>query len=125
MTGKSLLPLARGEVDKVRDFAVAGYHRFSASIITEDWSFIHWLKPEPIGGTWRSSRELVTLAGTLDGEEMWTCTPGSLAEVPKFDELYDRQADPSQLRNIAAQDPARAAELYAQLREFMAELRTS
>ena len=43
MTGKSLLPLCRGEVDKVRDFAVAGYYNLSWSIITEDWSFIHWV----------------------------------------------------------------------------------
>ncbi|MBO4318506.1 MAG: sulfatase-like hydrolase/transferase, partial [Mailhella sp.] len=43
MTGKSLLPLCRGEVEKVRDFAVAGYHNLSWSIITEDWSYIHWI----------------------------------------------------------------------------------
>ncbi len=43
MQGKSLLPLCRGEVEKVRDFAIAGYYSFSWSIITEDWSFIHWL----------------------------------------------------------------------------------
>ncbi len=42
--GKSLLPLARGEVKKVRDFAIAGYHKYSWSIITEDWSYIHWTK---------------------------------------------------------------------------------
>ena len=46
MQGKSLLALAKGEVDKVRDFAIAGYHKFSWSIITEDWSFIHWLNKE-------------------------------------------------------------------------------
>ena len=44
--GQSLLPLAKGEVDKVRDFAIAGYHRYSASIITEDFSFIHWTKQD-------------------------------------------------------------------------------
>ena len=44
MQGKSLLPLAQGEVDKLRDFAIAGYHGFSWSIITEDWSYIHWLR---------------------------------------------------------------------------------
>jgi len=46
MQGKSLLPLAKGEVDKLRDFAIAGYFRYSASLITEDWSFIHWLRPD-------------------------------------------------------------------------------
>ncbi|WP_303236653.1 sulfatase [uncultured Bilophila sp.] len=43
MQGKSLLPLMRGEVDKVRDFAVAGYYDYSWAIYTEDWSYIHWL----------------------------------------------------------------------------------
>ena len=46
MQGKSLLPMIRGEVEKVRDFAIAGYFRYSWSIITEDWSFIHWLKDD-------------------------------------------------------------------------------
>lgn len=46
MQGQSLLPLAKGEVEKVRDFAIAGYFRYSWSIITEDWSYIHWLKEE-------------------------------------------------------------------------------
>jgi len=46
MQGENLLPLAKGEVDKVRDFAIAGYFRYSWSIITEDYSYIHWLKDE-------------------------------------------------------------------------------
>ena len=46
MQGQSLLPLATGAVDKVRDFAIAGYYRYSAAIYTEDWSFIHWLRPD-------------------------------------------------------------------------------
>ncbi|MHB1134972.1 MAG: sulfatase [Chloroflexota bacterium] len=150
MTGKSLLPLARGEVDKVRDFAVAGYNRFSASIITEDWSFIHWTRPEERRisdsiheiygrGIEKTSRGVVSLnmpgigdveermraAATLDGEEQWTCTPGSVAEVPERDELYDRRVDPFQLRNLAAEKPGMASDLYARLREFMAELRTT
>jgi hypothetical protein len=29
-----------------RDFAIAGYFRYSWSIITENWSFIHWLKED-------------------------------------------------------------------------------
>lgn len=44
MQGKSLLPLVFGEVDKVRDFAIAGYYPYSWSIITEDWTYIHWNK---------------------------------------------------------------------------------
>ncbi len=43
MQGKSLLPLCRGEVESVRDYAIAGYYGFSWSIITEEWSYIHWI----------------------------------------------------------------------------------
>jgi arylsulfatase A-like enzyme len=149
MTGKSLLPLAKGEVDKLRDFAIAGYFRYSVSIVTEDWSFIHWLRPEEKNvvdqkfqlyraGTIKTSGHLNSLMGetvselkrhlkeaTLDGEEQWTCTPGSLAKVPERDQLFDRKADPFQLKNIASKDPKRAKELFDQLREFMAELRTT
>ncbi len=46
MQGKSLLPLVRGEVEKVRDFAIAGYNKYSCSLINHDWSFIHWLKED-------------------------------------------------------------------------------
>ena len=53
MQGKSLLPLIRGEVKKVRDFAIAGYYSYSWSIITEDWSFIHWLRPDEDGRAMR------------------------------------------------------------------------
>jgi len=149
MQGQSLLPLARGELEVARDCAIAGYFRYSASIITKDWSFIHWLRAEEqsIGdsrfGIYR--RDMVRTSGhveriwgqpvnelqkrlqeaaTLDGEDQWTCTPGSVASVPERDMLFDRQADPFQLNNIAAKDPERASELYARLREFMAELRT-
>ena len=36
--GKSLVPLIHGEVDRLRDCAIAGYYNFSWSIITDDWS---------------------------------------------------------------------------------------
>lgn len=155
--GKSLLPLAKGEVDKLRDFAIAGYHRYSASIITDDFSFIHWNRPDErkmseslmqiYGAGIRehsahlapmlkgddltsnflrsAAEERLKQAATLDGEDQWTCTPGSVAEVPEKDVLFDRQADPFQLNNIASKDPKKAEELYQTLREFMAELRTS
>ncbi|MFR4119014.1 MAG: hypothetical protein ACLT2T_09355 [Bilophila wadsworthia] len=32
MQGHSLLPLAKGDVEKVREFAIAGYFRYSWSI---------------------------------------------------------------------------------------------
>ena len=44
MQGKSLLPLMRGDVEKVRDFAISGYFNFSWSIITDDLSYIERAK---------------------------------------------------------------------------------
>ena len=163
MQGKSLLALARGEVDKVRDFAVAGYYRYSWSIITDEWSYIHWLKDDEKSvaesmfeiygkGTLASSSHLadnpLAKAGpqmnaeqrkaknaaatgygegvaALDGEAQWTCTPGSIAEVPARDELYSRIDDIDQLNNVASRHPEVAAELLKKLRLFMSELRAS
>ena len=46
MQGHDLLPLAKGEVDKVYDFAIAGYHGYSWALYNEDWTYIHWVKKE-------------------------------------------------------------------------------
>ncbi len=48
MQGKSLLPLVFGQVEKVRDFAIAGYYPYSWAIFTDDWSYIHWNKERNI-----------------------------------------------------------------------------
>ena len=158
MQGKSLLALARGEVEKVRDFAIAGYYRYSWSIITDEWSYIHWIKDDEKSvaesmfeiygkGTLASSshlgkagpqmneeqRKAKNTAATgygegvaaLDGEDQWTCTPGSIAEVPARDELYSRIDDIDQLNNVASKHPEVAAELLRKLRLFMSELRAS
>jgi hypothetical protein len=153
MQGKSLLPLATGEVEKVRDFAIAGYHRYSASIITEDWSYINYLRPdektiaemkdgfyrvdamktmghlggkvmgESVGDVEKRLKEREAIM-TLDGEDQWTCTPGSIADLPDTDEMFDRKADPFQLNNIIKKDKKRAEELYDQIREFMGQVIT-
>ncbi|MBN2060665.1 MAG: sulfatase [Deltaproteobacteria bacterium] len=159
MTGKSLIPLMKGEVEKVRDFIITGYHKFSAAIYTEDFSYFHWRKPtdkangvgvefftenmakalKSVGALERgkdvdavvarlqnesiSSEEAeYKQAATLDGEDMWTCTPGSVADVPEKDELYDHQADPFQLNDIAEKNPKKARELFDTLRDFMADI---
>ncbi len=44
MQGKSLLKMMTGEEEKVRDFAIAGYYKYSWAIYTEDYSYIHWVK---------------------------------------------------------------------------------
>jgi len=174
MQGKSLVPLMRGEVDKVRDFAIAGYHKYSWSIITDDYSYIHWVKKdndmnvlETMDGMYGEQNEFVDhldpdvlrAAGidydglnasrsgedgeeddkgfknealekhrkeaTLDGEDQWTCTPGSVAEVPETDELYCRKTDPFQLNNIIDKEPELAKKMFEDLRLFMTELRAS
>ena len=152
--GKSLLPIARGEVEKVRDFAIAGYYKYSWSIITDEWSYIHWLKKEQetlleaafeiyardsiktqehaTKGAHFLPEDLLNPAiaeyigaATLDGEDQWTCTPSSIAELPARDELYDRKKDPSQLNNVIDEHQDEAKELYYRLRAFMAELMTT
>lgn len=158
MQGFSLLPLAKGEVAKVRDFAIAGYYKYSWSIITDEWSFIHWLKADEgtnaenlfemygkevhkagaylgMKGTMiniddvdKAQKEATQLhqeAASLDGEDQWTCTPGSTVEVPERDELYSRKTDSLQLNDVSAEHPEVTQELLKQLREFMSELRTT
>ena len=77
-----------------------------------------------MGETISDLQKRMKQAASLDGEEQWTCTPGSRAEVPKNDLLFDRLEDPFQLKNIRDKDPKRALELSETLREFLAELRT-
>ncbi len=155
MQGFSLLPLAKGEVEKVRDFAVAGYYRYSWSIITEDWSYIHWPKGEQgndstayVADFFTSELEKTSAhlgagtfdlgadtpvqgeaairaakdAATLDGADQWTCTPGSVVEVPAIDELYNRKKDPKQLHNVVKENPEVARELLQKVRTFISGL---
>ena len=149
MTGKSLLPLCRGEVEKVRDFAVCGYYSFSWSIITEDWSYIHWLNKME-NGTASECAQKIYVGHThaeeyqneqkaassgvneayeeylsqrsIDGAEQWTCTPSSKTDVPDTDELYDRKSDPFQLHNVIDEYPDIASQLMRQLIAYMKEL---
>lgn len=166
MEGKSLLPIARGETKKVRDFAIAGYHGYSWCIYNDDWSYIHWVRTEGadrmgkdfyaasvdsshlratggkgmFDGIVKAYAEIQkkeegenTLAGnesqakykdaaTLDGEAQWTCTPGSVAEVPDTDELYDRRNDPFQLHNVLSEHPDVAKKLLGELSTYLQDL---
>ncbi len=150
MQGKSLLPLVHGEVEKVRDFAIAGYHKYSWALYTHEWSYIHWTRKQPAtvnearhgiyaAAMQETSKHLVmssqekyiededaikrhTEAATLDGEDQWTCTPGSVASVPELDELYNMKADPFQLHNVIKDYPEEAANLLQTLRGYMSGL---
>ncbi len=150
--GKSLLPIAFGQKEKVRDFAIAGYYQYAWSIITEDYSFIHWVKNDTdsisesmyeiygkgtmehgaavgytkmsLGGASKEEMQYKADA-SLDGAEQWTCTPSASAAVPEQDELYDRRADRFQLHNIAARHPDVAKALWVRLHAFMEDLLAS
>jgi len=138
MQGKSLLSLMRGDVKKVRDFVVAGYHNMSWSIYTEDWSYIHWLHE---GDYKDSPGAAVAFYGDLikqmipdiyrEGlslskeDRIWSCTPGAKAETPSGDELYHRKTDPFQLNNVISDERKTANDLFLQLRNFMLELKAS
>ncbi len=142
MQGKSLLPLVRGDVAKVRDFAVAGYYKYSWSIITDEWTYIHWPRKQAetaldsmVGIYAEDSTKILEKgmdaaqlhkeAATLDGEEQWTCTPGAVSSVPEDDELYSKTKDPHQLHNIIAEHPDVARELLKKLKTYMGELSAS
>lgn len=136
MQGISLLPVIYGETDKVRDWAIAGYHGMSWSLITEDYSYIHWLPQGNVdslaflqqfyddaatgGNAGKKSREAIKT-----DETMWTCTPGAEVRLPENDELYDRRLDRFQLNNIADKNPEKAKAMLQQLKGIIAELRAS
>jgi len=119
--GESLLPMMQGEVDKIRDYAIAGYYGMSWSIITDDYSYVHWLVSEDE----KNNADCVEGADKVMSEDMWTCTAGAKIEVPQHNELYDRRNDPFQLNNIAEENPEKAEELLQKLKLVIGELRTS
>ena len=133
LQGMSLLPVMRGEAE-TRDHAVCGYFGMSWSLVTEDYSFIHWLKNDLdtdqmnaifYDGSGKGGNAGKQSAALKMDEEMWTCVPGAEVTVPAEDELYDRRADPFQLRNIIAEQPEKARELLQQLKLRIGELRAS
>ncbi|MFP4452320.1 MAG: sulfatase [Desulfobacterales bacterium] len=124
MQGKSLLPLVRDEKEKIRNFAIAGYYNFSWSLITEDWSYIHWLDDKHFKDNPMDAAAAVGLSEYQEKTDIWTCTPGSETETPDSDELYDRKTDPFQQNNIIATDAGAAADMYRELRECMLQLKS-
>lgn len=117
MHGESLLPLMRGEKESIRDHALAGYYGKSWSIITEDYSYVHWIANDYADSS--------ILKGDFeDNEEMWSCTAGAKVIVPERDELYCRKTDPFQLKNIIEQKPEVAEEMLQKLKLRIGELRT-
>ncbi len=134
MHGISLLPVMQGKTDTVRDFAIAGYYGMSWSIVTPEFSYIHWLKKEIdtdamnklfYDGSGKGGNAGKQSAKLEVKEEMWTCVPGAEVTVPALDELYDRKQDPFQLDNLIEKYPEKAKELLQKLKLFIGELRTT
>lgn len=123
MQGKSLLPMVRGEKESIRDFAVAGYYNFSWSIITESFSYIHWLEEKHFTENPLKAAAMVGLHEYQENTDVWTCTPGSESQVPEKNELYSRRQDPFQQDNRLHAHEAEAAELSRRLFAFMRELK--
>jgi arylsulfatase A-like enzyme len=104
--GQSLLPLMRGELDRIRDYAVSG-------------RFIY----EPQEGVADTSFEFDGMAGA-QGEvcartvstERWSyiCSP---YDMPS--ELYDLSADPKQLQDLIDDRPDVAAKMHAAFLHFL------
>lgn len=122
MQGDSLLPMVKGEVELVRDFAIAGYYGMSWSIITEDYSYIHWIIKNASDRDYTSENN--PGKEKMRDEAMWTCTVGATQEVPDGDELYDRRVDQFQLHNIIDKEPEKAAALLRTLKLYIGELKT-
>ena len=89
MDGKSLLPLAMGEVDSIRDYALAGYYGASWSIVTEKWSYIHWAKNDRNGMSFTQnfidevskSSAYLTAGGGKGGERFMENVPKDTLEA--------------------------------------------
>jgi hypothetical protein len=126
------LPLIRDSNEKLRDFAIGGYYGFAWSIITDDYSYIHWL-PNEVTTTEEMLKKVYDGAGMSAGEDtkglqtddMWTCTPHAKVEIPERDQLFNRREDPFQLNNIIEANPDIAEDLLKKLKLFIGELRTS
>ena len=138
MQGKSMLPLMSGEKEKIRDFAIAGYHNMSWALYTEDWSFVHWLheadnKDNPLAiATFYGDVMKQMIPGIYElglqlskEDSIWSCTPGARAETPTNDELYYRRNDPFQLENVIDDEKKTANDLWLHLRDYMLELKAS
>ncbi len=93
-------------------------------IITDDWSFINWIDTKDMTDPLRQ----LSMYGFTEVEEntsVWTCTLGSVAEIPEVNELYNRRRDLFQLNNLLEKEPETASEIHEALMKFMLSLRTS
>ncbi len=103
MHGKSLLPLARDEAKKIRDFAIAGYYRGGVSIITEDWSYVHWTRDREAMEFMKDLKKQMADASMANTEMTGrSASPGHVAT----DELETRMDANTRLQAAASLDGA-------------------
>jgi hypothetical protein len=92
-------------------------------MVTPDWSFIHWIDDRDSG----QQQQYAAIVGlgqyAEEDDSIWTCTPGSEAELPESDELYDRRQDPFQLKNLLNQKAGIGVDLSRELIEYMTRLK--
>jgi arylsulfatase A-like enzyme len=119
LQGKSLMPLVRGEVDRLHDaiFAETTYHAAyqpHRAIRTERWKYIRRFDEYP--------HPVLANCDDSDTKDLWVEAGWGEETVPT-EQLYDLVLDPQEGRNVAA-EPARAgvvAELRERLEAWMRE----
>ena len=98
MTSESLMPLIRGDKEKIRDEAVCCHYNASASIRHDEWSY-HWFVENSAGRV--SNRSAIVKDGP---------------------ELYNLREDPTEQVNLADREAARTADMDRRLRQFTERL---
>ena len=98
MTSESLLPLIRGQQEKIRDEAVCCHYNESISIRHDEWSY-HWFV--------ETSRARASERSAI---------------VNDGPELYNLREDLSEQQNLAAEEPDRIADMDRRMRAFTQNL---
>ena len=98
MTSESLMPLIRGERDRIRDEAVCCHYNESISIRHDEWSY-HWFVENSRGRV--SERSAITKEGP---------------------ELYNLREDPLEQRNLASAEPDRVEDMDRRMLAFTERL---
>ena len=98
MTSQSLMPLIRGDAERIRDEAVCCHYNASISLRHDDWSY-HWFVENSSGRS--SPRSRISKEGP---------------------ELYNLGLDPTEQENLAAMEPDRLRDMDRRMREFTQRL---
>ena len=116
--GRSLMPLMRGEVERLRDIAVSSntlvHHSpllAKCAIVTEDGWCLHY------AGSYREQ---------IRGAAMYTnkLVDPSQARISLAPALYHVQEDPGESRNLIEQNPKLAAEIHQRYVSWLEEVGT-